>query len=65
MSDISRSEYQKVVEENKRLLADLRTICYDKVDEDTHYACIDKWYEYFRKQEEDISEIEKLIKSKL
>lgn len=52
MSKISRSEYQKVVEENKRLLADIRILTSEGLSADK-ILLTGKWREHF-KQENDI-----------
>lgn len=43
MSQISRSEYQKVVEENKRLLLDIKILTQEGIPSAQKILCIAKW----------------------
>lgn len=56
MSNISRSQYQKVCEENKRLLKDIRVLVREFSLND-HRAdkilLIQKWREYFKENDKD------------
>lgn len=52
MSKVSRSVYQKVCEENKKLKKDLRVICAD--DEWSAievFRVMDKWSDYFAEED--------------
>jgi hypothetical protein len=48
---VSRSEYQKVCEENKRLLRDIRILIEGKMSENS-FNVRRKWMEHFRKDRE-------------
>jgi len=50
MSKISRSEYQKVCEENKRLIDDLRIICCGEPEDSIIVEM--KWHDHFIKENE-------------
>lgn len=51
MSKVSRSIYQKVVEENKRLMSDIRLLTENSFNP-LKLLCIQKWREKFRKEKE-------------
>ena len=51
MSNVSRSVYQKLKEENKRLLNDIEILTYNRIDVDC-YPVFSKWYKYFQQQHE-------------
>lgn len=57
MSDISRSTYQKVCEENKRLKADIEIlISHPAIDPDKFLqrsTVFKKWSDFFRKQKQE------------
>jgi hypothetical protein len=57
---VSRSVYQKLAEENKRLLRDLKTITLGK-KEDSVIAWL-HWREYFKKKDRFWQEVEELLK---
>lgn len=46
---VSRSVYQKLAEENKKLKADLKTLCYDDLSADTIIVRM-KWQKHFEKE---------------
>jgi len=51
MSSVSRSVYQKLKEENKRLLNDIKTLTYPKFEYPPHRIIIkEKWCKYFEKE---------------
>ena len=52
MTKVSRSAYQKLKEENKRLMADLKLICHTDVRDNSDWECQGKWFEYFKKEAE-------------
>lgn len=64
-SFVSRSKYQKVVEENKRLLKDLRAICTGITLEGVWtYEGIKArryWREYFEKLDKEKAEIREIL----
>ena len=60
MSAISRSEYQKVVEENKRLLKDIRLITNQTISPE-QVKCICKWRDKFKKEKEEHEVVKNLI----
>lgn len=47
MSEISRSVYQKLKEENKRLLADIKALTNPIVDMDVVAPILKKWRKHF------------------
>ena len=49
---ISRSEYQRVVEENKRLLQDIRILVQDGFMTEEKIQCRVKWAKKFQREEE-------------
>lgn len=50
---VTRSVYQKLKEENKKLLADLKTICWSgDMDFIKTFDVMDKWNDHFTKQKE-------------
>lgn len=58
-SYVSRSTYQKVVEENKKLKADIRTLVLEE-DFSGQWEVWSRWYEHFEKQaqfNQDLREI--------
>lgn len=52
MSKVSRSTYQKVVEENKRLLSDIKLLVKDGIPSYDQIRCMKKWREKFSKEKE-------------
>jgi hypothetical protein len=63
---VSRSTYQKVVEENKRLLADIKVLAMDWDKHTTveqrnlYYTTVSRWQQHFQKNEQfnqDLREI--------
>lgn len=50
MSSVSRSIYQKVVEENKRLKADIKALVNYDQDPDKYIETFLKWKKHFKKQ---------------
>lgn len=52
MSKVSRSEYQKVVEENKRLIADIKLLVEDGVPSAASMLCKGKYRDRFQKEKE-------------
>ena len=52
MSKVSRSAYQKVVEENKRLLSDVRLLVEEGLPSAEKILCIAKWRDKFEKDRE-------------
>ena len=50
MSYVSRSVYQKVCEENKRLMRSIRLLTYDAA-EDESINEFKKWFDYFETEE--------------
>lgn len=46
---VSRSAYQRLAEENKKLKADLKIICFDDLSADT-IIVRRKWHQYFEKE---------------
>lgn len=50
MSKVSRSTYQKVVEENKRLISDIKLLVEDGLPSAEKIICIIKWREKFREE---------------
>lgn len=46
---VSRAVYQKLAEENKKLKADLKLICFNSDSEDAQDA-FDKWRDHFKKE---------------
>lgn len=48
-SPVSRSVYQKLAEENKKLKADLKIICFDGISANTIPVRL-KWHAYFQKE---------------
>lgn len=53
MSKVSRSVYQKLAEENKRLLADIRLLTEDRrVPSAEKILCVIKWQNKFREEKE-------------
>lgn len=48
MSDVSRSEYQRVVEENKRLTKDIKILV--GPDSTEKLECVDKWKTIFKEK---------------
>lgn len=59
MSKVSRSTYQKVVEENKRLLKDIKPLVESDPMSDEHFACYLKWRNKFE-QERKFNNLSKL-----
>jgi len=51
MSNVSRSTYQKAMEENKRLLSDIKTLT-EKHTSAEQVLCIGKWRKKFREEKE-------------
>lgn len=51
MSKVSRSVYQKVKEENKKLLSDIKLLVQETPSADK-IICITKWREIFKKERE-------------
>ncbi len=49
MSNISRSAYQKLAEENKRLKADIKTLTWVQSSENRDIV-FRKWWKYFKKE---------------
>ena len=62
MSDISRSVYQKLAEENKRLKADIKMLTWVRSGEDRDRV-FRKWWKYFKK-EYDFNKMMKRIAGK-
>lgn len=60
MSKISRSVYQKVKEENKRLLNDIKLLVQETPSADK-ILCIIKWRELFEKEREFNEAIKTLL----
>ena len=52
MSNVSRSVYQKVCEENKRLKADIKILVESHGDEPAYIETLLKWRKVFSKQKE-------------
>lgn len=52
MSSVSRSVYQKVCEENKRLKADIKILVESYGDAPAYIETLLKWRKVFRKQKE-------------
>ena len=52
MSKVNRSTYQKVAEENKRLLADIKLLVEDGMPSAEKILCIGKWRDKFKKEKE-------------
>lgn len=55
MSNVSRSVYQKVCEENKRLKEDIKILvctCISNYDRQKHADTVNKWRKRFRDDEE-------------
>ena len=61
MSKINRSVYQKVCEENKRLLKDLRILTY-AVDDPKLFDVFQKWNKYFEQKESRRQAMVKIVK---
>lgn len=61
MSKVNRSTYQKVVEENKRLLADIKLLT-EKHTSAEQILCIVKWRKKFREEKELNSLMKKTVK---
>jgi hypothetical protein len=51
MSNVSRSVYQKVKEENKKLLNDIKLLVHETPSAEK-IICITKWRDFFRKEKE-------------
>lgn len=51
MSNVSRSVYQKVKEENKKLLKEIELLVQETPSAEK-IVCITKWREFFRKEKE-------------
>lgn len=51
MSKVSRSAYQKLKEENKRLLKDIKLLV-DKTDPIERIIATDKWQKHFKEEKE-------------
>ena len=52
MSNVSRSVYQKLKEENKRLMKDIRILCEDGIPSFDQIMLIKKYRDQFRKEKE-------------
>lgn len=52
MSKVNRSTYQKVVEENKILIADIKLLVEDGMSSAEKILCIGKWKDKFKKKKE-------------
>ena len=52
MSKVNRSTYQKVVEENKRLLNDIKLLVEDGLPSAEKILCIGKWRDKFKKEKD-------------
>jgi hypothetical protein len=52
MSKVNRSTYQKAVEENKRLIADIQLLVQDGIPSVKKILCIKKWREKFNEEKE-------------
>jgi len=52
MSKVNRSTYQKAVEENKKLIADIKILVEDGLPSAEKILCIAKWREKFKKEKE-------------
>lgn len=52
MSKVSRSTYQKLKEENKRILKDIKLLVERDVDAEKWYDCVSKWRVHFDKEKE-------------
>lgn len=63
MSNISRSVYQKLAEENKRLKADIKKLVWVKSVEDRDLV-FRKWYEYFIEEYDFHRAIKEIIYNK-
>ena len=61
MSNVSRSVYQKVKEENKRLIADIKIMSQESTTVEK-IECILKWREKFKKDDEFIGLLHDVIK---
>jgi hypothetical protein len=61
MSAVSRSVYQKLKEENKRLLKDIKLLTYSSYESPDRILCIKKWRDKFRQEEEFNNTIKKLL----
>lgn len=51
-SYVSRSVYQEIKEENKKLLADIKTLVTADIDFDGFMECHTKWFDHFREEKE-------------
>jgi hypothetical protein len=60
---VSRSKFQKVVEENKRMKKDLRILCGPSNDEECEMLgeTIMKWNNYFRKEDKENAAIKEIL----
>lgn len=52
MSKVSRSVYQKLVEENKKLMADIRLLVEEDVMSPEKILCVSKWRNKFEKEKQ-------------
>lgn len=52
MSNVNRSVYQKVVEENKRLIADIKLLVDPDAPSGEKINCLQKWSDRIREQKE-------------
>lgn len=64
MSNISRSVYQKVAQENKRLKADIKMLVWVTSPEDESRV-FRKWYKYFKKEHDFHKMMKEIVGAKL
>lgn len=50
MSKVSRSVYQKVCEENKKLMKDIRILTQKGLRSSEYILCVAKWREHFEEE---------------
>lgn len=63
MSKVSRSVYQQVVEQNKKLLNDIQILVDEKPSADK-IVCISKWRDFFKKEKEFNTMLQTLLTKK-
>ena len=52
MSKVNRSTYQKAIEDNKRLLADIKLLVEEGMPSSEKMLCMIKWRDKFKKEKE-------------
>lgn len=66
MSVVSTSVYQKLVEENRILLADIRLLTEKHpFDSPDRYLCIMKWRKLFKEEQEKIDALKAIFRMKV